>query len=143
MTIPTPDKDQPLRDDIRELGRLLGDTVREQEGAELFERVEEIRRLSLRFHRDDDPAAREEMEAVLQALPRQRTNMVVRAFSYFSHLANIAEDQHHIRRSRAHVRAGSQPREGSLALAVQRALAPGAMPARWEVSSRAPRCARC
>jgi phosphoenolpyruvate carboxylase len=125
MTIPTPDKDQPLRDDIRELGRLLGDTVREQEGAELFERVEEIRRLSLRFHRDDDPAAREEMEAVLQALPRQRTNMVVRAFSYFSHLANIAEDQHHIRRSRAHVRAGSQPREGSLALAVQRALGAG------------------
>jgi phosphoenolpyruvate carboxylase len=125
MTMPLPDKDQPLRDDIRELGRLLGDTVREQEGAELFERVEEIRRLSLRFHRDDDPAAREEMEAVLQALPRQRTNMVVRAFSYFSHLANIAEDQHHIRRSRAHVRAGSQPREGSLALAVQRALAAG------------------
>jgi phosphoenolpyruvate carboxylase len=125
MTIPTPDKDQPLRDDIRELGRLLGDTVREQEGAELFERVEEIRRLSLRFHRDDDPAAREEMEAVLQVLPRQRTNMVVRAFSYFSHLANIAEDQHHIRRSRAHVRAGSQPREGSLALAVQRTLAAG------------------
>ena len=125
MTIPTPDKDQPLRDDIRELGRLLGDTVREQEGVELFERVEEIRRLSLRFHRDDDPAAREEMEAVLQALPRQRTNMVVRAFSYFSHLANIAEDQHHIRRSRAHVRAGAAPREGSLALAVQRALAAG------------------
>jgi phosphoenolpyruvate carboxylase len=125
MTIPTPDKDQPLRDDIRELGRLLGDTVREQEGVELFERVEEIRRLSLRFHRDDDLAAREEMEAVLQALPRPRTNMVVRAFSYFSHLANIAEDQHHIRRSRAHVRAGSQPREGSLALAVQRALGAG------------------
>jgi phosphoenolpyruvate carboxylase len=125
MTIPSPDKDQPLRDDIRELGRLLGDTVREQEGVELFERVEEIRRLSLRFHRDDDLAAREEMEAVLQALPRARTNMVVRAFSYFSHLANIAEDQHHIRRSRAHVRAGSQPREGSLALAVQRALGAG------------------
>ncbi|MCE9570595.1 MAG: phosphoenolpyruvate carboxylase, partial [Rhodocyclales bacterium] len=128
MTTPTPatDKDQPLRDDIRLLGRLLGDTVREQEGAELFERVEEIRRLSLRFHRDDDLAAREEMEAVLQQLPRERTNMVVRAFSYFSHLANIAEDQHHIRRSRAHVRAGAQPREGSLALAVQRALGAGA-----------------
>jgi phosphoenolpyruvate carboxylase len=110
MTMPLPDKDQPLRDDIRELGRLLGDTVREQEGAELFERVEEIRRLSLRFHRDDDPAAREEMEAVLQALPRQRTIIVVRAFSYFLHLANIAEDQHHIRRARAHAIAGDPPR---------------------------------
>ncbi|MBI3095719.1 MAG: phosphoenolpyruvate carboxylase [Rhodocyclales bacterium] len=119
------DKDQPLRDDIRLLGRLLGDTVREQEGLEVFERVEQIRRLALRFHRDDDPAARTEMEAVLRDLPREGSNMVVRAFSYFSHLANIAEDQHHIRRARAHARAGAAPREGSLALALARALAAG------------------
>ncbi|MCM2308905.1 MAG: phosphoenolpyruvate carboxylase [Sulfuritalea sp.] len=119
------DKDQPLRDDIRLLGRLLGDTVREQEGLEVFERVEQIRRLALRFHRDDDPAARSEMEAVLHELPREGSNMVVRAFSYFSHLANIAEDQHHIRRARAHARAGAAPREGSLALALARALAAG------------------
>jgi phosphoenolpyruvate carboxylase len=58
---------------------------------------------------------------VLHGLPRERTNMVVRAFSYFSHLANIAEDQHHIRRSRAHARAGAAPREGSLALSLTRA----------------------
>ena len=119
------DKDQPLRDDVRLLGRLLGDTVREQEGLEVFERVEQIRRLALRFHRDDDPAARTEMEAVLRDLPREGSNMVVRAFSYFSHLANIAEDQHHIRRARAHARAGAAPREGSLALALARALAVG------------------
>ena len=98
---PVSDKNQPLRDDIRLLGRLLGDTVREQEGVELFERVEEIRRLALRLHREDDPAAREEMDAVLRNLPREDSNMVVRAFSYFSHLANIAEDQHHIRRARS------------------------------------------
>ena len=122
---PVSDKDQPLRDDIRLLGRLLGDTVREQEGVELFERVEEIRRLALRLHREDDPAAREEMDAVLRNLPREDSNMVVRAFSYFSHLANIAEDQHHIRRARAHARAGAAPREGSLALSLQRALAAG------------------
>ncbi|MCK9380555.1 MAG: phosphoenolpyruvate carboxylase [Sulfuritalea sp.] len=120
-----PDKDQPLRDDIRLLGRLLGDTVREQEGVAVFERVEEIRQLALRFHRDDDPAARIQMEALLHQLPRDRTNQVVRAFSYFSHLANIAEDQHHIRRARAHARAGSPPREGSLAFSLQRALAAG------------------
>ena len=122
---PVSDKDQPLRDDIRLLGRLLGDTVREQEGVELFERVEEIRRLALRLHREDDPAAREEMDAVLRNLPREDSNLVVRAFSYFSHLANIAEDQHHIRRARAHARAGAAPREGSLALSLQRALAAG------------------
>ncbi len=125
MNLPAPDKDQPLREDIRLLGRLLGDTVREQEGVATFDRVEAIRRLALRFHRDDDPAAREEMEALLQALPPEGTNMVVRAFSYFSHLANIAEDQHHIRRARAHARAGSPPREGSLAFSLARAHAAG------------------
>jgi phosphoenolpyruvate carboxylase len=125
QTVPDSDKDQPLKDDIRLLGRLLGDTVREQEGIELFDSVEQIRRLALRLHRDDDPAAREEMDDVLRQLPREDTNMVVRAFSYFSHLANIAEDQHHIRRARAHARAGAAPREGSLALSLQRALASG------------------
>jgi phosphoenolpyruvate carboxylase len=125
MTSTSPDKDQPLSDDIRLLGRLLGNTVREQEGVAVFERVEEIRRLALRFHRDDDPAAREEMETLLRELPREGTNRVVRAFSYFSHLANIAEDQHHIRRARTHALAGSPPREGSLAFSLQRALAAG------------------
>ncbi len=125
MNSTTPEKDQPLRDDIRLLGRLLGDTVREQEGVAVFERVEAIRLLALRFHRDDDPAARVELEAMLQELPREKTNLVVRAFSYFSHLANIAEDQHHIRRARTHARAGSKPREGSLAYSLQRALAAG------------------
>jgi phosphoenolpyruvate carboxylase len=124
MTESTPvsaDKDQPLREDIRLLGRLLGDTVREQEGADVFDRVEQIRQLALRIHRDDDSTARAELDAVLRGLPRERTNMVVRAFSYFSHLANIAEDQHHIRRSRAYARAGAAPREGSLALSLTRA----------------------
>ena len=140
---PMADKDQPLRDDIRLLGRLLGDTVREQEGVAVFDGVEEIRQLALRFHRDDDPAARVEMEALLQGLPRERTNLVVRAFSYFSHLANIAEDQHHIRRARAHARAGAKPREGSLAFSLQRALAAGIEAGQLARFSPAPRCGRC
>jgi phosphoenolpyruvate carboxylase len=61
----------------------------------------------------------------LHELPRDRTSQVVRAFSYFSHLANIAEDQHHIRRARAHALAGSPPREGSLAFSLKRAVAAG------------------
>ena len=122
MTTPDDnDKELPLREDIRMLGRLLGDTVREQEGADTYEQVEQIRQLALRIHRDDDISARAEMDAVLGALPRDRTNMVVRAFSYFSHLANIAEDQHHIRRARAYALAGAPPREGSLAVALSRA----------------------
>ena len=59
----TPDKDLPLRDDIRLLGRILGDTVRSQEGEPVFAIVERIRRTSIRFHRDEDEAARQMFEA--------------------------------------------------------------------------------
>ena len=48
------DKDQPLREDIRLLGRLLGDTLREQEGDSTFELIEQIRQLAIRFRCDDD-----------------------------------------------------------------------------------------
>ncbi len=122
------DKDLPLREDIRLLGRLLGDTVREQEGAGAFEIVERIRRSSIAFHRDNDAAAREELEGTLDRLTTDETMIVVRAYSYFSHLANIAEDLHHIRRSRAHRIAGSAPREGSLPFALRRADEAGVAP---------------
>lgn len=118
-TLPT-DKDAPLRKDIRLLGRLLGDTVRDQLGEASFELIERIRQTSVRFRRYEDLEARRELEDILDALAREQTIQVVRAFSYFSHLANIAEDQHHIRRSRAHLLAGSTPREGSLAHALDK-----------------------
>ena len=111
----TLDKDAPLFEDIRLLGQLLGAVIRSQEGEEIFKVIERIRLLSIRLHRDNENAARVELEALLDSLTREQTNLVVRAFSYFSHLANIAEDQHHIRRARAHALAGSQPREGSFA----------------------------
>jgi phosphoenolpyruvate carboxylase len=114
------DKDRPLREDIRHLGRLLGDTVREQQGDRAFELIEEIRRSSIAFHRDNNEAAHRKMESMLSALSADETMTVVRAFSYFSHLANIAEDLHHIRRSREHQIAGSAPRAGSLAYALDR-----------------------
>jgi len=117
----TQDKDAPLREDIRLLGRVLGDTVRGDQGEATFDLIERIRQTSVRFRRDDDRAARVELESILDALSREQTIQVVRAFSYFSHLANIAEDQHHIRRSRAHLVAGSAPREGSLAHALAHA----------------------
>ena len=115
------DKDQPLKEDVRLLGRILGDTVRQQEGAEIYAIVERIRQASIRFHRDNEPGARRELEATLDSLDADQTLTIVRAFSYFSHLANIAEDQHHIRRNRAHVRLGSQARPGSLGYALKRA----------------------
>jgi phosphoenolpyruvate carboxylase len=117
----TPDKDLPLRDDIRFLGRILGDTVRSQEGEPVFAIVERIRRTSIRFYRDEDEVARHELEATLNSLSHGQSIQIIRAFSYFSQLANIAEDQHHIRRTRAHALAASTPREGTMAHALARA----------------------
>src|SRR5216683_3615320 len=120
-----PDKDLPLRDDIRLLGRILGDTVRDQEGEAVFEIVERIRQTSIRFHRDEDETARRKLGATLDGLSCDQTIQIIRAFSYFSHLANIAEDQHHIRRGRMHALAASAPREGTVAYALARAQAAG------------------
>ena len=106
-------KDEPLRNDIRLLGRILGDTVREQEGESVFDIVERVRQTAVRFARDGDPAARDELAALLDPLPGDTTQAVVRAFSYFLQLTNIAEDEHHIRRRRAYDLANSPPREGS------------------------------
>ena len=114
------DKDAPLKEDIRLLGRLLGDVLRDQEGDAVFDVVETIRQTAVRFRRDDDPAAGVELTELLHQLSRNQTISVVRAFSYFSHLANIAEDQHHVRRRRAHQLAGSKPQQGSVGYALQR-----------------------
>jgi len=121
-------KDEPLRTDIRLLGRLLGDTVREQEGDTVFDIVERVRQTAVSFARNGDPAARAELAALLDPLPRDTTQAVVRAFSYFLQLANIAEDEHHIRRRRAHDLAGSPPREGSLIHALDQLAASAVAP---------------
>ena len=70
-TIDTPlDKDTPLRDDIRLLGRLLGDTLRQQEGQALYELVEQVRRTAIQFARHNHPEARAGMAALLDPLPQ-------------------------------------------------------------------------
>lgn len=110
-----------LRADIRLLGRILGDTVRNQEGEAVFDLVERIRQTSIRFHRDDDKPARQELEAILDGMSTGETVRIVRAYSYFSHLANIAEDQNHIRQTRSQNLAGPSRQAGTLAGAVARA----------------------
>jgi phosphoenolpyruvate carboxylase len=144
MTIPTPDKDQPLFDDIRLLGRMLGDTLREQEGSRMFELIENVRQLCVRFRRDDDLAARAELAQLLNSLTDDDTIIVVRAFSYFLHLANIAEDQHHIRRARAHAIAGDPSRgRGRWPAPCRRRSTPMSRQTRYSVSSGTRWWCRC
>lgn len=124
------DKDQPLIDDIRLLGRILGDVIREQEGQAAFELIEQIRQLSVAFRRHADQSADKALKKLLKGLSGDQTVSVIRAFTYFSHLANLAEDRHHIRRRAVHERAGDL-QEGSLARTLQRlhkaGIAPGAI----------------
>jgi phosphoenolpyruvate carboxylase len=113
------DNERPLVEDIRLLGRILGDVIREQEGVEAYELVERIRKLSVAFRRDADHEADRALKTLLKSLTGDQTVSVIRAFTYFSHLANLAEDRHHIRRRQVHERAGDT-QEGSIEVALAR-----------------------
>jgi phosphoenolpyruvate carboxylase len=113
------DNERPLVEDIRLLGRILGDAIRQQEGAEIYELIEKIRKLSVSFRRDADHEADRALKKLLKNLPGDQAVMVIRGFTYFSHLANLAEDRHHIRRRAFHERVGDT-QEGSIEVALQR-----------------------
>jgi phosphoenolpyruvate carboxylase len=83
--------------------------VRAYEGGATFDLVERIRQLAVASRRLEDVASRRSLAQTLDALTDDQAVAVVRAFSYFSLLANIAEDQHHLRRRREHRRGGSAP----------------------------------
>ena len=112
-------KNKPLMEDIRLLGRILGDVIREQEGKEAFELIERVRQLSVAYRLKKDASAGRVLDRLLKNLSADQTVSVIRAFSYFSHLANIAEDRHHVRRRLHHERQGHQ-QEGSLGLSFER-----------------------
>lgn len=102
LSAPTsqPDPHAPLRDDVRLLGGLLGDTLRQQVGQALFDKVEIIRKLAKQA-RDGDVNAGKELNHVLESLTDDELSPVARAFTQFLNLANIAEQYHRVRRRRA------------------------------------------
>ncbi len=118
------DDERPLVEDIRLLGRILGDVIREQDGVVAFELVERIRTLSVSFRRHADHEADRALKKLLKGLSADQTVSVIRAFTYFSHLANLAEDRHQIRRQSHDERAGLA-QEGSLEQAMAHLRAAG------------------
>jgi phosphoenolpyruvate carboxylase len=108
------EKNKPLMEDIRLLGRILGDVIREQEGRAAFDLIERVRQLSVAYRLKKDASAGRVLDRLLKNLSADQTVSVIRAFSYFSHLANIAEDRHHVRRRAVHEAEGTL-QEGSLA----------------------------
>ncbi|OBF07520.1 phosphoenolpyruvate carboxylase [Mycobacterium sp. ACS4054] len=104
---------EPMRADIRLLGAILGDTVREQNGDEVFDLVERARVESFRVRRSEIDRA--ELARMFDGIDIHRAIPVIRAFSHFALLANVAEDIHRERRRAIHVGAGEPPQDSSLA----------------------------
>ena len=85
---------QSLRQAIRQMGSLLGQTIAHCEGQDTFEQIEQVRQWAVRFRRAEDLPAHEAMQATLENMPAEQANQVARAFSYFLQLSNLAEDAH-------------------------------------------------
>ena len=97
------DTQQPLRDNVRLLGQLLGHVITQQEGAQRFAQVEHIRHLAKQA-RQGDSESWNALTSYLSALPTDEAKVVCRAFSQFLSLANIAEQHHRIRRRRTYMK---------------------------------------
>lgn len=89
---------EPLRNDIRLLGRYLGTVIQACEGKRVFDTIETLRRSAVRFRREGREEDGQLMQQRVKQLRSDDPNLVARAFSYFLHLFNIAEDRDQNRR---------------------------------------------
>ncbi|MBA0046691.1 phosphoenolpyruvate carboxylase [Mycobacteroides sp. LB1] len=104
---------EPMREDIRLLGSILGRTIREQSGDEVFELVERARVESFKVRRSE--IERAELAKLFDGIDIHKAIPVVRAFTHFALLANVAEDIHRERRRAVHVAADAAPQNSTLA----------------------------
>jgi phosphoenolpyruvate carboxylase len=122
------DPHRALRDDVRLLGELLGETLRRQEGQPLFERVERVRALAKRT-RVSSADGFETLANELRAMPVESALPIARSFAHFLNLANVAEQYHRVRRRRAYQRdPRARPQPASIEEALPRLLSSGISP---------------
>jgi len=128
--VPPPLSPEDSRQDIRLLGKLLGDVIRACDGKPVYDTIETLRRSAVRFRREGRDSDGKLLEERVKRLPRDGANAVARAFSYFLHLANIAEDHQQNRGQRTRALSDPRPARGSLAEALALLRAQGVGPAR-------------
>jgi len=134
----TTDPHKALRDDVRLLGELLGETLRRQEGHPLFARVERVRALAKRARHEahdrtpETPGGNDPFETLadeLRAMPVAAALPIARSFAHFLNLANVAEQYHRVRRRRAYQRdPRARPQPASIEEALPRLLSSGVSP---------------
>jgi phosphoenolpyruvate carboxylase len=111
---------KPLRDDVRSLGAILGETIKRFEGELIFQKVEELRKLFKQIHNSQKTTPpqklREEVETILEGLSLEEASKIVKAFLTYFDLINIAEQNHRLRRITYHANepAGGLKNDGSL-----------------------------
>ncbi len=128
MSNATDDQQLPLRNDVRMLGDLLGVTIKQQAGEEVFATVEELRQLAKQI-RKGDAAATDILVSRLQNLPLETLIPVTKAFSQFLNFSNIAEQYNRIRRARSYkMQPEFGPQLGSLEQVIPKLLAQGIDP---------------
>ena len=108
------EKDAPLKRDIRELGFILGNILKEQEGEVLYETEERLRALTKSLRTEYNEKTRKEIISLISSLSIEDAYKVVRAFSTYFILVNAADEVHRIRRYRGTIILGSTPPENSI-----------------------------
>ncbi len=118
------EKDQALRDDVRTLGAMVGDLIREQNGDELFELVENARLRAIR-RREDNEKPGEELDTLVDGLEPTTAAQLIRGFATYFQMVNTAEKVHRIRRRREYLRGGAMYQPGGLEDSLQKLKASG------------------
>ena len=120
------EKLRPLRADVHFLGDLLGQVLIRQEGRALFDIEERVRRLAIRVRRAHQARDEAALRRLLWGLPLHTAERIIRAFSVYFQLVNIAEEHHRIRRKRYYEQLpGFHPQRGSIEDLVHRLRAAG------------------
>jgi len=125
----SPAADDALRDEVRLLGGLLGEVIRDEGGQALFDQVEAVRQASIAYHRDPASHPAKRLERLLSELSVEAAAGLAHGFALFSLLANIAEDRATRRRAQDQADAGARADtpEGALKRLADQGVTPDAV----------------
>ena len=111
-----------LSREVRLLGSLLGQVIAEQAGEEVLHIVERVRKLTIDIRKNPSTTRQMGLRAILDELPQEQLEPVIKSFSLYFHLTNLAEEKHRVRRVRKRARTASGGQEGSIEAALRRLL---------------------
>ena len=111
-----------LSREVRLLGSLLGQVIAEQAGEEVLEIVERVRKLTIDIRKNPSATRQLGLRAILEELPQEQLEPVIKSFSLYFHLTNLAEEKHRVRRVRKRARTTPGGQEGSIEAAIRRLL---------------------